>query len=685
MLGKFALQKNLISQADYDKAVLACRSSANYDKAMKQYFLENKLLSPEKINQLSQSVVNIRILQTNIRFGSTAVQMGLLDDAALSPFLQEQKDRAAANQAPEFIGRSLLESGILTKEKVLAVNRELKKKKVSQAFSPGEPESPAGDEAGGSPGQSIETLPCGIILEVLETDDNAYIACLRKTDDFDTNLEVDDIYDALSEKSIQYGLVREDLIIEFIRSQDFFEKSFEVARGTPMIQGKNARIEYYFDTDYLKAGGMDEKGNIDFRERGEIPKIEKGTLLAEKFPPEPSKNGCNIFGQLLEAEPVRDTALKTQSGAFLSDDGLQLFAEISGYPKLEWSGNINVSHTFAVNGDVNYETGHVTYKGDIDIKGCLKSGFRVTGHDITLEEIDGGQIHATGNVTVKSAVNKATIHAKGHVRVKFAHSSQIECLGNFYIEREIVDSKVNIGGACRIESGDIINSQISAGQGVFAKNLGTEKTNPNTVKTGQDLFVANEIKRITNTEKTLADQKDILTHKNESLFLENERLMKSSHRLANEIEKTRYEGQKLFDAMKKARLDAENNRDIQQLKGQMLQNRTRFSRLEKALNECFDQIGKNEIIRQDLKTRIAGIELSLDNLALEKDYYEAWEEINKGRPVAVATGTVFSGTFFQGRHSSKEIKETRSRIKVREVNKADSDTNRTAYEIIIHE
>ena len=45
------------------------------------------------------------------------------------------------------------------------------------------------------------------------------------------------------------------------------------------IQGKNARVEFFFNTDYLKAGDLSIDGGIDFKDRGEIPHVEEGTVL----------------------------------------------------------------------------------------------------------------------------------------------------------------------------------------------------------------------------------------------------------------------------------------------------------------------------------------------------------------------------------------------------------------------
>lgn len=91
------------------------------------------------------------------------------------------------------------------------------------------------------------------------------------------------ILEQLEDNGIVYGLVGVSEVEKFINSSGFKTNPFKVAQGTEPMRGKDARIEY-FETDYLKAGGIDEDGNIDFKDRGPIPWVKKGYLLAKKFP-----------------------------------------------------------------------------------------------------------------------------------------------------------------------------------------------------------------------------------------------------------------------------------------------------------------------------------------------------------------------------------------------------------------
>ncbi|MCF6248440.1 MAG: FapA family protein [Desulfobacula sp.] len=688
MLEKIALQKGLISKENFQKAIDACKNIPNYENALKDYFISNNLISAKKLELLVDTLSAIKIIKKNMKFGEVALKLGFVDNQVLQEALLKQKKNAAKQKQPKLIGQILFETGKLNKEQITSIVNEQKRSNLKLKTIKNEigPESTPEKSTPKQPGmkeekkfQSSEIIQGGMVLEI---DENAFAAYLRKTEKFNDTVTVEDIFAILTGRMIQYGIVVDQMIEGFINSSGFRTNRFKVASGDKKVQGRDARIEYLFDTDYLKAGGMDEKGNIDFKDRGEIPKIDEGTLLAEKIPIKKSINGRNIFGQEIEAVPVNDIQLKTQTGAYLSEDGTRIYAEISGFPKLAWSGNINVLDLFIVNGDVSYETGHVSYEGNIDVKGCLKSGFQIKGNTITILEIDGGKITADGDVTIINGVNDATIYSRGHVSAKFIHNSTISCLGNLIVEKEIVDSKIDASGACKIDKGEVINSQISANKGVMVKNIGTERTHPNTITVGQNIYLENELLRI--DEKIIDIQSSTKKEENKKarLELEDIRYHKTASKTANELDKARDEGHLLKQQIKAL---TEQPDELRSFKRQLQQNTALFNRLDKELNDCFDIIESNGTAIQDIKDQLLEFGELLDDLDYEKNNFTEWGKANDGNPLVVVDGKACSETIVKGIHSQKELKETISRAKIKEVSLKNNDTEYGIYEIQIHD
>ncbi len=653
------------------------------------FFLTHGLIPPNTLEVLINTITAVKIIKMNIKFGAIAVEKGFISQETLEVALLLQKQIAAENKKPKLIGHILIESGKLTNEQAALVALEQSKRNLK--VEPAAPEDPPRKNESLKPyeepakavriSDSSEKIQGGMILEI---EDNGMSAYLRKTDKFNNTRTVDDIFTILLSKGIQFGLESEKAVEGFINSSGFRKNRFKIASGTPQVPGKNARIEYYFNTDHLSAGQMDEEGNIDFKDRGEIPKIESQTLLAEKFPFKASENGRDIFGNELLPEPAIDIPLNIKTGVFLSEDETKVYAQISGHPKLSWSGNISVIDTFLVDGDVGYETGHLRYDGNIDITGGLKTGFQIAGFDINIKEVDGGQIQAQGNVTILNGVNDAKIYSRGHVSAKYIHNSEIYCLGNVTVEKEIVDSKIESSCACYIQNGDIVNSAISFNQGVYTKNIGTEKTTPNTIVVGKDLFVVNELQNIDHKLEDLEKKKTDMEKKRNKLLLENKTLHQLTTQMANELDKVLEDKQKIENKLLILEKHPEKE-TTQQLRTDLKQKQIQFERLDKELNDRFNILEKNEEKTTRLKTACDDLEDQMEELNQEKINFSDWQSSNKGKPVVTAQGRVCAGTVIHGAHVQKEIKETITNVRIQEGLLQVNDTDSNIYEIQIHD
>ena len=83
--------------------------------------------------------------------------------------------------------------------------------------------------------------------------------------------------------------------------------------------------------------------------------------------------------EIIEIPPAIDIELKIGQGAQLSDDGLKILAEVQGFPVYTMSRHIAVYQEYTTEGDVDYETGHINYDGNVNVNGRIKSGFKVEG------------------------------------------------------------------------------------------------------------------------------------------------------------------------------------------------------------------------------------------------------------------------------------------------------------------
>jgi uncharacterized protein (DUF342 family)/YesN/AraC family two-component response regulator len=296
--------------------------------------------------------------------------------------------------------------------------------------------------------------------------------------------DVEPVKQLIKKRGIKYGIVDDIEIRNFLKNCTDPHEKFIVAQGIAPSVGKPAYIEYHFDTQPDSAGVVNDDGSIDFMARGDSPFVKKGQLLAEKKPMKQPKSGVDVFGEALLVGEVDDIPLEGGEGVEFSEDGLQLTAIMTGQPVMDIKGVISVLESFTVNGDVDFKTGNINFKGNVVVKGSVKEGFLVECDELIANEINGGIIKIRGDLKVSNGVVNADIQTQGSVQAKFLQKTKLYGYGNMMITREIMESYIAISGGLNNDTGRITASTIAARKGMSVKQIGTEKSEISTIKTG---------------------------------------------------------------------------------------------------------------------------------------------------------------------------------------------------------
>jgi hypothetical protein len=384
--------------------------------------------------------------------------------------------------------------------------------------------------------------------------------------------------------------------------------------------------------------------------------VKKGSLLAKKIPMTESREGKSIFDQEIYVPAVADPPLKYGAGVVRSSDGLELYAEITGTPALDQSNKVQVSHAFTAPDDVNYETGHIHYDGDIVIKGTLKSGFKAVGHVVRVGTVDGGEIRASGDVTVLNGMIGGIVYALGNVNIRFIQNSTIYCLGNLIVDKEIMDSRIIASGAVIIKTGEIISSNITCNKGLFTQHLGTEKSTPNTVTFGVDTFSTRELKNIRDRIVQTTDGQADIHEKLNALAEELSRDTVNTLALVHEIDRARHEN---FLLSKK-----QGDPTARGLKSQMQINSRLMVRLDRELNHLLDRVEKKKKQKEEFEAELKQLESTLEKVKSEQSNFTRWQQQNPGVAQAIVSGRVIPGTIINGPEASTEILEVKNNIKI---------------------
>ncbi|MFZ1983838.1 MAG: flagellar assembly protein A [Desulfatitalea sp.] len=298
----------------------------------------------------------------------------------------------------------------------------------------------------------------------------------------------------LMENEVGFGLVSDSLLAAHLKKHPMPAEPFVVAQGTPPVAGQPPEIRYYFDTNPLRVGTLLEDGTMDWKNRGEIPQVAVGDLLAEKVGGDPGKPGTSVFGLDIAPPRIKEPALKFSKGAERSEDGRQILAKVKGTPKLGADGRVGVYGVLPIESDIGVATGNVEFDGHIEVDGCVSSGYKVRGGSLNTKEIQNAEIEMSDDLVSLGGVYGSTIKVGGFFKASHIHNSTIEVLGDLIVEKEIIGCTIEVNGRCMIDSGKIVGSKIGAKKGIHAKDVGTQAARPSELIVGVDFKFERDMK-----------------------------------------------------------------------------------------------------------------------------------------------------------------------------------------------
>jgi uncharacterized protein (DUF342 family)/CheY-like chemotaxis protein len=474
---------------------------------------------------------------------------------------------------------------------------------------------------------------------------------------------LNDFLDLLRLKEINFGILDDGALETWLRAPGF--DPFCVARGEAPVPGKNGSVTYNFETAYSNPGKIMEDGRIDFRDRGDIPFVNKGDILAAKLMPKAGKDGVSVAGEAIVVDEPFDPVFIAGPGTSLSEDGTSIIAALDGQPHLDHLGEISVNPELPIKGDVDFQTGNINFKGHIIVSGTVKEGFTVKGFSLTAKEIEGATIDLTGDLQISDGITDATIVSSGNIFAKFINNSKVKAFGNIAIQKEIIDSEVIISGKCDNTSGVIIASKVSAKGGIDAGRIGTGASKPAALKVGVnehlDLMTDELESRLKSSVDKLAGVRDKIREvedKDQDLYSQ-----------ITEKAQEQEAAQNRMKTLTREMADLKKNGDsqgISDLAARFKVEEATAKSAEKDLNSIFEI--QNRFAKQisDYKEMADRIEETNKNMMLRKKGLKEFGEKAEAVPrVTVAKG-IAQDTVISGPNVSHTMKEDRRQCRIEE-------------------
>uniref|UniRef100_A0A832A0Y7 DUF342 domain-containing protein n=1 Tax=Desulfacinum infernum TaxID=35837 RepID=A0A832A0Y7_9BACT len=471
----------------------------------------------------------------------------------------------------------------------------------------------------------------------------------------------------LTRRGISFGIELSSETVRHLLSKPTPKGSMVIARGRPPQAGRNASVLYHFDTDPLKVGRIREGGSIDFRDRGEIPLVRQGDVLAEKIPPMPGTPGTNVFGRPAEPPKPSDVILRCGRGAVRSDDGTHVLAVRTGRPQITADGKISVQSELEITGDVDLKTGHVTFEGDVKISGTITAGFRVKAASVVASEIQGGEIIAEGNVTIAGGVIHSTIVAEGHVKARHLAGSTVRACGDVAVSTSIVDSTVETSGSLLAPTATVLSSHIAAAQKILVQHVGSEKSKGCRLVIGDDPIVKRKSAALKERIQRLKDHA--------------ERLKNAETRQRKALAAAELAMGKAVQFQDKTLVEIRRLEEQQTATGESPSRKARVEALRQAVDEADRKVEKLFRVQDALKASLAHLvdrrtQCARDLAELQEDVQALmqWAKSKRDRPEIVVQGVMAAGTVVVGTQSSWKATDSVKAVRVVEKSVEDPHT-----------
>lgn len=327
----------------------------------------------------------------------------------------------------------------------------------------------------------------------------------------------------LSMRGLKCGLKKEE-VLNFFKKRQYCENIL-VAEGKAPVQGKDAYIEYKFNTDKRAKPTLNEDGSVDFFHLNILNHCNKGDEIAILHPAVPGVPGNNIMGDKIMPAEVKKVSFNYGHNIEKSEDGLKLISMVNGHVELV-DDAVFVSDELVVE-NVDNSTGNIDYEGNVQINGNVFTNFcvKAKGNVMVKGVVEGAIIEAGGNIIIARGMNgmgKGVLKAEGNIVAKFLENVTADAKG--YVTSEcILHSRIAAGGEVNVDGkrGFITGGRVCATGSINVKTLGSEMGADTIVEVGADPALKERIKQlqqqISEDTKTLQTVQPILVSTKQKL------------------------------------------------------------------------------------------------------------------------------------------------------------------------
>jgi len=324
-------------------------------------------------------------------------------------------------------------------------------------------------------------------------------------------LSREDIISEMVKNGVKYG-VAEDMIAGFLANRNYGETMI-LAEATLPVEGSDAKIQFFFNTDLTQKPKVNEDGSVDFHHLDVISSVSAGDLLAELTPAVTGKPGIDVCGNLLRPVKVKQKILRVGKNIKLSEDGTKAYSEVNGHATVEGE-QVFVSNMYEVPANVDTSTGDIEYEGNVMVRGNVIAGFSIKARgDIVVEGVvEGANLEAGGHIILKRGIqgmDRGVLKANGNVISRFIESATVEA-GGYVSADAIMHSNVSAKGDITVDGkrGFITGGVIRSGTMVSAKTIGSSMGTATNIEVGIEPAIISEYHELGKELENVQDEQE---------------------------------------------------------------------------------------------------------------------------------------------------------------------------------
>lgn len=312
------------------------------------------------------------------------------------------------------------------------------------------------------------------------------------------------IKDMINSAKIRYGV--DEAAIDLAVETKSYCTDIILAKGKLPTVGRDAKINYYFDTNNKARPEVKEDGSVDYFKLNMLHHCTKGQVLAEIIPAQRGEDGVDVYGTITKAREVKKAKFDHGRNLQISEDGLKLMSMVDGHASLVDEA-VFVSDIYTVE-NVDTSTGNIEYHGNVEVRGnvCENFSIKTDGDVFVGGVVEGAEIEAGGNIIIARGMhgqNKGKLVAGGNVVAKFLSAADVQAKG--FVEAEQILNSTVAAVEVHAEAGKglITGGKIVAAKAVNVRNAGSPMGAATIIEVGNDPAVK---KRHAELQKMIAEK-----------------------------------------------------------------------------------------------------------------------------------------------------------------------------------